>query len=186
MGERAPPAILNPKRINTITFKTHPILTPGTKLPNTSNITKKTLQTLQTLQTMSTIGFAFKRFWQSETGPRTVHFWAPTLKWGLVFAGLSDLNRPVDKLSGTQNLSLLATALIWTRWSFVIKPKNYLLASVNFFLGCTAGVQIGRLMNYRLTNGDTMSQAIGYLFHGKPANTIASSGNGKKPEQLIA
>lgn len=134
---------------------------------------------------MSAIGMAFRRFWQSETGPRTVHFWAPTLKWGLVFAGLSDMNRPVDKLSGAQNLSLLATAVIWTRWSFVIKPKNYLLASVNFFLGCTAGVQIGRILNYRLTSGDTLSQAMSYMLHGKPASTVGSSG-AKKPEQLIA
>lgn len=184
--EREPPRNFKSQTYKYLYFQNTPNTHSRYKATKHIKHNKKTLQTLQTLQTMSTIGFAFKRFWQSETGPRTVHFWAPTLKWGLVFAGLSDLNRPVDKLSGTQNLSLLATALIWTRWSFVIKPKNYLLASVNFFLGCTAGVQIGRLMNYRLTNGDTMSQAIGYLFHGKPANTIASSGNGKKPEQLIA
>ncbi|KAL3230685.1 hypothetical protein RNJ44_01134 [Nakaseomyces bracarensis] len=134
---------------------------------------------------MSAIGMAFRRFWQSETGPRTVHFWAPTLKWGLVFAGLSDMNRPVDKLSGAQNLSLLATAVIWTRWSFVIKPKNYLLASVNFFLGATAGMQIGRILNYRLTAGDTLQQAMSYMIHGKPASTVENGGS-KKPEQLIA
>lgn len=134
---------------------------------------------------MSTIGMAFRRFWQSETGPRTVHFWAPTLKWGLVFAGLSDMNRPVDKLSGAQNLSLMATALIWTRWSFVIRPKNYLLASVNFFLGCTAGVQISRILNYRLSSGDTLTQAMEYMVRGKTATTV-ENGGAKKPEQLIA
>lgn len=117
----------------------------------------------------ASVRFAFKRFWSSETGPRTVHFWAPTLKWGLVFAGLSDMQRPVDKVSGTQNLSLLATALIWTRWSFVIKPRNLLLASVNFFLGLTAGYQITRLMHYRISQGDTASEAVKYLFQGTPA-----------------
>ena len=95
----------------------------------------------------------FNSFINSEAGPKTIHFWAPTLKWGLVFAGISDLQRPVDKISGAQNLSLLATAMIWTRWSFVIKPKNMLLASVNFFLGCTAGYQLGRIVDYRLKEG---------------------------------
>ncbi|CAH02831.1 mitochondrial pyruvate carrier [Kluyveromyces lactis] len=114
----------------------------------------------------SAAGNAFRRFMNSETGPKTVHFWAPTLKWGLVFAGFSDTKRPVDKLSGTQNLSLLATALIWTRWSFVIKPKNYLLASVNFFLGCTAGYQIGRIIKYRIEEGDSASQIVKYIING--------------------
>ncbi|QLQ77855.1 hypothetical protein HG537_0A01020 [Torulaspora globosa] len=116
---------------------------------------------------MSALNIAFKRFWNSETGPRTVHFWAPTLKWGLVIAGLSDIHRPVEKVSGPQNLSLLATALIWTRWSFVIKPKNYLLASVNFFLGCTAGYHISRIVNYRIRSGDSAGQVIRYVFNGE-------------------
>lgn len=119
---------------------------------------------------MSAISFAFRRFWNSETGPRTVHFWAPTLKWGLVIAGLSDLKRPVEKLSGTQSLSLFATGSIWTRWSFVIKPRNYLLASVNFFLACTASAQIMRMLNYRIENGDTWKQACQYLITSKPAS----------------
>ncbi|CAL9729531.1 mitochondrial pyruvate carrier 2 [Monosporozyma unispora] len=118
---------------------------------------------------MSTIGFAFRRFWNSEAGPKTVHFWAPTLKWGLVIAGLNDLKRPVEKLSGTQSLSLLATGTIWSRWSFVIRPKNYLLASVNFFLACTASAQVMRMINYRLENGDDWKQACKYLVTSKPS-----------------
>ncbi|KAL3235611.1 mitochondrial pyruvate carrier RNJ42_02387 [Nakaseomyces bracarensis] len=112
------------------------------------------------------INIAFRRFWQSETGPRTVHFWAPTLKWGLVIAGLSDSNRPVEKVSGAQNLSLLATAIIWTRWSFVIKPKNILLASVNSFLTVIAGYQLSRIIDYRIRDGDTLKQAFRYVVKG--------------------
>lgn len=117
---------------------------------------------------------AFKRFWNSETGPRTVHFWAPTLKWGLVFAGFSDSQRPVEKVSGAQNLSLMATALIWTRWSFVIKPKNYLLASVNFFLGCTAGYQLARIAKYRLDKGDSISETMKYIINGSAEEVVTA------------
>ncbi|SMN22375.1 similar to Saccharomyces cerevisiae YHR162W MPC2 Putative protein of unknown function [Maudiozyma saulgeensis] len=112
---------------------------------------------------MSAINIAFKRFWNSQTGPKTVHFWAPTLKWGLVIAGISDMQRPVNKLSATQSLSLLATGLVWARWSFVITPKNYLLASVNIFLAGTAGYQVSRIINYRLDNGDSMKQVFKYM-----------------------
>ncbi|AMD20315.1 HDL429Cp [Eremothecium sinecaudum] len=113
----------------------------------------------------------FRRFWESDTGPRTVHFWAPTLKWGLVFAGISDMYRPAEKLSGTQNLSLMATGVIWTRWSFVIKPKNYLLASVNFFLGTTASLQLARIASYRLKQGDSASEVVKYIVTGKTDNS---------------
>ena len=38
------------------------------------------------------------------TGPKTVFFWAPLMKWCLVAAGLKDLSRPADKLSVSQNV----------------------------------------------------------------------------------
>ena len=40
----------------------------------------------------------------SYAGPKTVFFWGPAMKWGLVAAGLKDLARPADKLSVSQNL----------------------------------------------------------------------------------
>ncbi|KAL2105794.1 hypothetical protein VUR80DRAFT_7728 [Thermomyces stellatus] len=87
----------------------------------------------------------FKRMWDSPVGVKTVHFWAPIMKWAIVIAGISDFARPVEKLSVTQNLALTATGLIWTRWCLIIKPKNYLLAAVNFFLGCVGVVQVTRI-----------------------------------------
>ena len=68
----------------------------------------------------------FKRMWDSPIGLKTVHFWAPVMKWALVLAGVSDFARPAEKLSLTQNAALTATGLIWTRWCLIIKPKNYL------------------------------------------------------------
>ncbi|KAB8228154.1 hypothetical protein BDV23DRAFT_167490 [Aspergillus alliaceus] len=91
----------------------------------------------------------FQRLWNSPIGVKTVHFWAPVMKWALVIAGISDLSRPAEKLSLTQNGALTATGAIWTRWCLIIKPKNYLLAAVNFFLGCVGIVQVGRIYNYR-------------------------------------
>ncbi|KAI2610470.1 UPF0041-domain-containing protein [Hypoxylon sp. NC1633] len=91
----------------------------------------------------------FQRMWNSPVGVKTVHFWAPVMKWVLVLAGVSDFARPAEKLSLTQNGALTATGLIWTRWCFVITPKNYLLAAVNFFLGIVGIVQVTRIITYR-------------------------------------
>jgi len=109
---------------------------------------------------------AFSRFMASEAGPKTVHFWAPVMKWSLVIAGFKDLSRPVEKISGTQQFALMATGLIWTRWCMVIRPKNYLLASVNFFLGGVASVQVGRIYNWRREIGDTPVSAFKYIVKG--------------------
>ncbi|KAH0495652.1 hypothetical protein TgHK011_009187 [Trichoderma gracile] len=87
----------------------------------------------------------FKKAWESEVGIKTVHFWAPVMKWALVLAGISDLARPAEKLSFAQNFSLTCTGIIWTRWCFVITPKNYLLAAVNFFLALVGITQITRI-----------------------------------------
>jgi hypothetical protein len=67
-----------------------------------------------------------KRMWNSPIGLKTVHFWAPVMKWGIVIAGIADFARPAEKLSLMQNAALTATGLIWTRWCLIIKPKNYL------------------------------------------------------------
>ena len=48
------------------------------------------------------------------------------MKWGVVLAGAADFLRPAEKLSLTQNLALMATGTIWTRWCLVIRPKNIL------------------------------------------------------------
>ncbi|KAL8998961.1 MAG: hypothetical protein Q9169_002067 [Polycauliona sp. 2 TL-2023] len=90
-----------------------------------------------------------QRLWNSPVGVKTVHFWAPVMKWALVLAGVSDFARPAEKLSLVQNLALTATGAIWTRWCFIIKPQNLLLAAVNFFLGCVGVIQVTRILRWQ-------------------------------------
>ncbi|KAI5851304.1 mitochondrial pyruvate carrier [Morchella snyderi] len=82
--------------------------------------------------------------------PRTVHFWAPILKWGVVLAGIGDFYRPVETLSVTQNAALFATGTIWTRWCLIISPRNIPLAAVNFFLAGVGSVQLGRILVHNM------------------------------------
>ncbi|XP_075963039.1 mitochondrial pyruvate carrier 2b [Anarhichas minor] len=81
-------------------------------------------------------------------GPKTVFFWAPVFKWGLVGAGLADMTRPADKLSTSQSAVLTATGLIWSRYSLVIIPKNWNLFLVNFFLGSAGASQLYRIWRF--------------------------------------
>ena len=87
--------------------------------------------------------------WNHPAGLQTIHFWAPSFKWGLVIAGIADLARPAEKLSFGQSLSLACTGTIWSRYSTVIIPKNWNLFSVNVFLAMVGASQCARVLNYR-------------------------------------
>ncbi|KAB0789956.1 hypothetical protein PPYR_04002 [Photinus pyralis] len=91
----------------------------------------------------------FQPVWNHPAGPKTVFFWAPTFKWGLVIAGISDLQRPAEKISLAQTSALAATGVIWCRYSLVIIPKNYNLFSVNFFVALTQLYQLSRAIQYQ-------------------------------------
>ncbi|KAI8129323.1 Mitochondrial pyruvate carrier 2 [Lucilia cuprina] len=87
--------------------------------------------------------------WNHPAGPKTVFFWSPMFKWGLVVAGLSDLARPAETLSVSQCGALAATGIIWSRYSLVIIPKNWGLFSVNLFVAIVQSVQLGRAYLYQ-------------------------------------
>jgi len=97
--------------------------------------------------------------WEHPAGPKTVFFWAPTMKWCLVGAGIADIARPAEKLSVTQSGALAATGVIWARYSMVIIPKNYNLFCVNIFVGATGIYQLARIFNHRQSLKEEVSES---------------------------
>lgn len=81
------------------------------------------------------------------------HLTCLPLQWGLVLAGAADFARPAKDISLSQNVALMATGLIWTRWCFVIRPQNMFLASVNFLLFCVGTTQVTRVLRYQSSLG---------------------------------
>ncbi|GFR45676.1 hypothetical protein Agub_g7090, partial [Astrephomene gubernaculifera] len=95
-----------------------------------------------------TIGQKLKAFWNHPAGPKTIHFWAPTFKWGISLANIADINRPADKISLPQQCAITATGVIWSRYSTQITPVNYNLLAVNAFMALTGGYQLFRKISY--------------------------------------
>jgi hypothetical protein len=81
------------------------------------------------------------------------------MKWGMVAAGASDFSRPAESLSLTQNAALMCTGAIWTRWCFVIRPKNVALAAVNALVFVVGATQVGRIYVYNKSLESTEGQA---------------------------
>ncbi|BAT87523.1 hypothetical protein VIGAN_05090500 [Vigna angularis var. angularis] len=42
--------------------------------------------------------------WNHPAGPKTIHFWAPTFKWGISIANIADFSKPPEKLSYPQQI----------------------------------------------------------------------------------
>ena len=81
------------------------------------------------------------------------------MKWAMVLAGASDFTRPAENLSFTQNFALMCTGAIWTRWCFVIRPKNPPLAAVNALVFVVGATQVGRIYMYNQSLKGTEGQA---------------------------
>ncbi|GMN36446.1 hypothetical protein TIFTF001_006021 [Ficus carica] len=62
--------------------------------------------------------------WNHPAGPKTIHFWAPTFKWGISIANVADFSKPPEKLSYPQQIAVTATGIIWSRYSTVINPSK--------------------------------------------------------------
>jgi len=83
-------------------------------------------------------------FWNHPAGPKTIHFWAPTFKWGITIANIADFQRPAELVSYPQQIAVTATGLIWSRFSTQITPVNYNLLTVNAFMAATGIYQLYR------------------------------------------
>ncbi|XP_022221372.2 mitochondrial pyruvate carrier 4 isoform X1 [Drosophila obscura] len=84
-------------------------------------------------------------FWTSPTGPQTVFFWGPVVKWCVVLAGLGDLlNRQPHLISKKQTLVLALSGVLWSRWSMVIRPRNYNYMACNAVMSASQTLQLWR------------------------------------------
>ncbi|XP_020275637.1 mitochondrial pyruvate carrier 4-like [Asparagus officinalis] len=62
--------------------------------------------------------------WNHPAGPKTIHFWAPTFKWGISIANIADFAKPPEKISYPQQVAVTCTGVIWSRYSMVITPVS--------------------------------------------------------------
>ncbi|CAH2078272.1 unnamed protein product [Thlaspi arvense] len=78
----------------------------------------------------------------------SVHFWAPTFKWGISIANIADFAKPPEKISLPQQIAVTCTGVIWSRYSMVITPKNWNLFSVNVAMAGTGIYQLTRKIKH--------------------------------------
>ena len=58
---------------------------------------------------------SFQAFLNHPAGPKTIFFWAPTMKWAITIANVKDFQRPPELLSVPQQSAVALTGLIWMK-----------------------------------------------------------------------
>ncbi|XP_061362138.1 mitochondrial pyruvate carrier 1-like [Gastrolobium bilobum] len=93
---------------------------------------------------------SFRAFLNSPVGPKTSHFWGPVANWGFVAAGLVDMNKPPEMISGNLTGVMCVYSVLFMRFAWMVQPRNYLL------LSCHASnevVQLCQLSRWAKGNG---------------------------------
>uniref|UniRef100_A0A6M2F7T7 Mitochondrial pyruvate carrier n=1 Tax=Populus davidiana TaxID=266767 RepID=A0A6M2F7T7_9ROSI len=69
----------------------------------------------------------FRAFLNSPVGPKTSHFWGPVANWGFVVAGLVDMKKPPEMISGNMTGAMCVYSALFMRFAWMVQPRNYLL-----------------------------------------------------------
>ena len=104
---------------------------------------------------------SFRAFLNHPAGPKTIFFWAPTMKWAITIANVKDFQRPPELLSVPQQSAVALTGLIWMKYSLDITPKNYNLMAVNAAMAVTGLYQLYRRYEYDREMKKIMEQSEG-------------------------
>eukprot|EP01116_Phalansterium_solitarium_P006962 TRINITY_DN1940_c0_g1_i1.p1 TRINITY_DN1940_c0_g1~~TRINITY_DN1940_c0_g1_i1.p1 ORF type:complete len:112 (-),score=0.69 TRINITY_DN1940_c0_g1_i1:165-500(-) len=87
----------------------------------------------------------------------STHFWGPLANWGFVIAGLVDMGKSPEVISGPQTTALCIYSGLFMRFAWRVQPRNYLL------LACHTANETVQLTQ--------LSRKIRYDYFQKPAET---------------
>ena len=71
--------------------------------------------------------------------------------WGLPLAALADLKKDASIISPKMTGAMCIYSLLFMRFALRVSPVNYLLFACHFANECAQLMQMGRLINYRLS-----------------------------------
>ncbi|CDR94126.1 brain protein 44-like protein, putative [Babesia bigemina] len=79
----------------------------------------------------------------------TTHFWGPVANWGFVVAGLSEMRKDPERISGRMTGVLCFYSMLFMRFAIAVKPRNMLLFSCHLCNSTVQAAQLYRLYEYK-------------------------------------
>jgi mitochondrial pyruvate carrier 2 len=96
-------------------------------------------------------------FLHPQYGWKTTHFWGPMANWGIVGAGVYDLfNKGPEKISMPMTSTLSVYSLMFMRFAWMVKPRNYLLLAAHACNFTVQTIQLGRKINHEKKQGNNI------------------------------
>mmetsp|Transcript_5022 Transcript_5022/g.8560 ORF Transcript_5022/g.8560 Transcript_5022/m.8560 type:complete len:84 (-) Transcript_5022:160-411(-) len=62
----------------------------------------------------------------------------------ITISNIGDFDKPAHLLSANQQIAIFITGVVWCKYSLAVKPVNYNLMIVNFFMAISSSYQIYR------------------------------------------
>ncbi|KAK1939536.1 putative brain protein 44-like protein [Babesia divergens] len=78
----------------------------------------------------------------------TTHFWGPIANWGFVIAGLSEIRKEPERISGRMTAVLCFYSILFMRFAVSVQPRNMLLFTCHLCNASVQGTQLYRLYKY--------------------------------------
>ncbi|KAI6675472.1 hypothetical protein NL676_003378 [Syzygium grande] len=97
------------------------------KVVDTKSVIKHHIVRISSLRNYLLLMASFRAFLNSPVGPKTTHFWGPVANWGFVAAGLVDMQKPPEMISGNMTAAMCIYSALFMRFAWMVQPRNYLL-----------------------------------------------------------
>ncbi|GAU96713.1 LOW QUALITY PROTEIN: hypothetical protein RvY_08118 [Ramazzottius varieornatus] len=94
----------------------------------------------------------------------STHFWGPVANWGLPLAAIADLKKNPEFISGKMTTAMVLYSAMFMRFAWMVKPRNLLLLSCHATNETCQLVQLGRLINYRMS-APKHTEAVAMVAH---------------------
>jgi mitochondrial pyruvate carrier 2 len=92
---------------------------------------------------------AKEAFFHPSYGWKSTHFWGPVANWGIVLAGVYDMNQKgPDVISIPMTTTLCGYSAIFMRFAWQVQPRNYLLFACHLFNESVQLTQLARRVKY--------------------------------------
>eukprot|EP00741_Cyanophora_paradoxa_P017730 tig00000203_g17124.t1 len=82
----------------------------------------------------------------------STHFWGPLANWGFVVAGLVDMQKPEDQISGPMTSALCVYSLLFMRFAWKVQPRNMLLFACHGSNEAVQLYQLSRKIKYEMSD----------------------------------
>ncbi|KAJ2073136.1 pyruvate transporter mpc1 [Coemansia sp. S100] len=78
----------------------------------------------------------------------STHFWGPVANWGIPLSAIADFSSSPEKISGKMTTALTFYSLLFMRFSWMVRPRNYLLFACHATNEVAQLVQLYRFVDY--------------------------------------